>query len=81
MAPGMQSADSQPMDECICNVFFIIDIDECSSNPCQNGATCNNGVNGYTCNCMAGFTGDNCQTGQHLCYYVTENTQLSLLPM
>ena len=33
------------------------EIIECASNPCQNGATCVDLVNGYTCNCVAGFTG------------------------
>ena len=26
-----------------------VNIDECASAPCQNGGTCNDGVNGYTC--------------------------------
>ena len=30
------------------------DIDECSSDPCQNGATCNDEVDGYTCECADG---------------------------
>ena len=39
------------------------DIDECASNPCENAATCNDAVNGYTCTCVAGFTGVHCETG------------------
>ncbi|KAK2187347.1 hypothetical protein NP493_169g05041 [Ridgeia piscesae] len=39
-------------------------IDECDSNPCKNGATCNNGFDVYTCTCMAGYTGYNCETGR-----------------
>ena len=30
-------------------------------NPCQNGGTCNPGVNGFTCSCVTGFTGTTCQ--------------------
>ncbi|XP_028919839.1 protein crumbs homolog 1 isoform X2 [Ornithorhynchus anatinus] len=30
------------------------DIDECSSNPCQNGGTCENSLGNYTCHCPAG---------------------------
>jgi len=40
------------------------DIDECSSNPCQNGATCNDAVNMYTCTCAAGYTGRHCETSE-----------------
>ena len=39
------------------------DIDECRSRPCQNGATCSDGVNGYTCSCNVGYTGTMCETG------------------
>jgi len=33
------------------------------SNPCQNGATCTNAGNslGYTCKCLPGYSGTNCQ--------------------
>ena len=33
------------------------DIDECESNPCQNGAACTDAVNGYTCQCRDGYEG------------------------
>jgi len=39
------------------------DINECSSNPCHNGGTCRDGEN-YTCNCVAGYNGTNCQTSK-----------------
>ena len=34
----------------------------CGQNPCQNGGTCINGFETYTCSCSAGFTGDLCTT-------------------
>ncbi|CAH1257012.1 FBLN7 [Branchiostoma lanceolatum] len=37
------------------------DVDECASHPCENGATCMDGVNGYTCTCAAGYVGDHCE--------------------
>jgi len=37
-------------------------IDDCDPNPCQNGGTCNDGVDSYTCSCLAGYTGTNCET-------------------
>lgn len=44
------------------------DVDECASNPCQNGATCNDQVNGYTCTCSGGWTGTICDQGKLLCF-------------
>ncbi|CAH1268604.1 CLEC4M [Branchiostoma lanceolatum] len=52
------------------------DVDECQSNPCQNGGVCVDGVNSYSCNCAAGFGGVNCdiacsngyQMHDDLCY-------------
>ncbi|XP_069007315.1 cubilin [Embiotoca jacksoni] len=41
--------------------------DECSSNPCRNGGTCTDGVNGFTCTCTAQWTGPVCQTAQQEC--------------
>ena len=41
-------------------------MDECASSPCQNGGTCVNSFGSYSCNCDAGDTGDNCETG-NLC--------------
>uniref|UniRef100_A0A673H5Q3 Protein crumbs homolog 2-like n=1 Tax=Sinocyclocheilus rhinocerous TaxID=307959 RepID=A0A673H5Q3_9TELE len=38
-----------------------MEIDECESNPCQNGATCHDVVGLYTCDCVQGFEGDNCE--------------------
>ncbi|XP_078667188.1 uncharacterized protein LOC144909010 isoform X3 [Branchiostoma floridae x Branchiostoma belcheri] len=47
----------------LCN----INIDECSSNPCQNGGTCLHGVNSYSCHCDVGYGGENCQNDLDLC--------------
>ena len=44
--------------------MYIIDIDECASNPCLNGATCNDQVNGFTCTCSARYYGVLCETGE-----------------
>ena len=32
-------------------------VDECANNSCQNGATCKDGVNSYSCECLSNFTG------------------------
>jgi hypothetical protein len=36
--------------------------DECSPNPCMNGATCVDNFNSALCLCSDGYSGDNCQT-------------------
>ncbi|XP_065070644.1 fibropellin-1-like isoform X2 [Rhopilema esculentum] len=47
--------------------YECLDIDECESSPCQNGGTCSNDINKYTCTCKAGFEGTNCQTDINEC--------------
>ena len=44
----------------------MADVNECSSTPCQNGGTCHDGVNEYTCACASGYTGKNCETSNAL---------------
>ena len=53
------------------SLFYVVDIDECESNPCENGGTCADAVNGYSCECAPGFTDANCKTGtyEHLHRY------------
>ena len=41
-------------------ICIFSDIDECASSPCQNGGTCVDGVNSFTCSCKPGFTGLTC---------------------
>ncbi|KAM5158320.1 cubilin [Mantella aurantiaca] len=42
-------------------------INDCSTNPCQNGGICVDGINGYMCNCTSGWTGFNCETQTQAC--------------
>ncbi|XP_060565849.1 neurocan core protein-like isoform X2 [Ruditapes philippinarum] len=43
------------------DIEMIKDIDDCSPNQCQNGATCVDGVTSYTCLCVAGYNGTLCE--------------------
>ena len=44
-------------------------IDECESDPCLNGGTCEDAVNSYSCTCPSSeLTGDRCETNIHSCY-------------
>ena len=43
--------------------MFVLDINECDSSPCENGGTCTDGINGYTCTCADGYTDTHCETG------------------
>ena len=46
-------------------MFFVYaDVEECASNPCQNGAECVDDINGFSCSCAAGFTGELCDYGR-----------------
>ena len=42
----------------------FIDIDDCVNHTCANGGLCVDGINTYSCNCSAGYTGERCLTGR-----------------
>ena len=43
------------------------DVDDCAPDPCLNGGTCSDGVDGFTCACPAGFEGEVCTTNVDDC--------------
>ncbi|XP_078661760.1 uncharacterized protein LOC144905833 [Branchiostoma floridae x Branchiostoma belcheri] len=47
--------------------FCARDVHVCSSAPCQNGATCQDGANSLTCRCAPGYTGLHCETNIDEC--------------
>lgn len=56
-------------------------INECASTPCQNGGTCEDGINAYTCTCPANYTGVNCDAGECLCIDMYIETSLVQTPL
>jgi len=48
--------------------------DECTGAPCENGGKCLQGVNEYTCDCLPGHTGDNCEADIDECASVDSNS-------
>jgi hypothetical protein len=44
----------------------LADINECSTDPCQNGGTCKDLVNAYECECVAGYDSKNCDIGKNI---------------
>ena len=50
------------MNEEFFNLILILDVDECVTDLCKNGATCADLVGSYRCDCPAGYTGSNCET-------------------
>ena len=44
-----------------------INIDECAGNPCHNGGTCEDGVNGFTCRCPEGYHDPTCLSEVNEC--------------
>ena len=45
-------------------MFLLVDINECASDPCENGGVCNDQVNGFTCDCQAGYDGETCENSK-----------------
>lgn len=51
-----------------------INWDECWSDPCLNGGTCNDGVATYNCTCVDGFVGNNMSLFTYQTEKINENT-------
>lgn len=45
-------------------ICFCAERDECLSNPCKNGGTCQDRLNGYRCICDIGWLGTDCTEGK-----------------
>ena len=60
----------------IWNVYHIVDVNECSSSPCDNQAVCNDEINSYTCTCTTGWTGTHCNEGKYTHLFCYSSIQL-----
>lgn len=45
----------------------LLNQNECSSNPCQNGGSCIDTYNGYLCRCLPTYEGPNCEQDVNEC--------------
>ena len=43
----------------------LLDVNECESLPCANGATCIDEIDGYTCHCTEAWLGELCTGNAH----------------
>ena len=61
---------------CVGSVTYLLSLTcvgvyrPCDSGPCQNGGTCKNHVETYTCTCLDKYTGTNCESGAFRCVSV-----------
>ena len=44
--------------------FTLTELNKCIPNPCRNGATCVRAINSYSCQCVAGYSGQDCQSSK-----------------
>ena len=53
-------------------------VDDCANHMCQNGGTCRDGVNKYTCQCPPEFTGKKyeifCNISEIFCNIILKNS-------
>ncbi|XP_077199822.1 coagulation factor X-like [Paroedura picta] len=55
-----EAFEDQALTEEFWNKYF--DGDQCESNPCHYGGTCQDGIGKYTCMCLNGYHGVNCES-------------------
>ena len=46
------------------NIIFCVPIDPCEPDPCYNDGKCQTEETGYTCQCLLGYHGNQCEIGK-----------------
>ena len=49
------------------SLYFFPAIDDCSSNPCNNGGTCSDRKDDVVCQCQGGYSGKFCEKENDEC--------------
>ena len=64
----MQNSQKSQIFTCFLNDFISVEINECNSSPCDNGGTCVDGFNSFTCLCDPNVArGIRCEGTLNLC--------------
>jgi len=58
------SNENYALISCFLSLTVFPGTGACSTEPCENGATCVVVTTGYKCVCPSGFVGNNCETGK-----------------
>ena len=46
--------------------FLFADINNCVTNPCKNGGSCEDLVYSFNCTCAPGYNGTRCEIGKYI---------------
>jgi hypothetical protein len=60
--PGTRTCGGCPTGYTGTGTTVCVNVDDCEPNRCHNGAACTDGVNTYSCTCLAGYSGSDCAT-------------------
>lgn len=63
LAFWLRYCDHRQHQCCYVSLTFV-EIEECVSSPCHNGATCTDFIDFYNCTCQAGYDGPHCENGK-----------------
>ena len=51
------------LDDLSVTIFFS-DVDDCQSDPCENGGTCIDKIDSFVCLCLPSYEGEMCEKGE-----------------